>query len=268
MRPGWNDVQGNQSLSASAVERETMTKSGNPPLSKAQIEELKQFDTPTVANALELLGPWDRVSRIMSPRIRALFPEMKPLVGYAGTFLFSTRHPAQGKLYADWSDYWHYVLTLPEPRVSVGQDIDPQPSAGSLWGEVQANIHLALGCVGVVLEGAVRDLDPMRALGYPCFAREVVVGHAYAHLIDFGHAVEVGDVVVHPGDLIYADQHGVMIVPYEAAPRLAETCRRILNSEKRLIAVCKDRENFSVERLTKAFEQFAQEYPVEGPPTV
>jgi 4-hydroxy-4-methyl-2-oxoglutarate aldolase len=238
------------------------------PLSPAQIEELTEFDTPTMANALELIRPWDRRSGIMSPRIRAMFPEMKTLVGYASTFLFTTRSLAHGKLYADWQDYWRYVVTVPEPRVSVGQDIDPAPAGGSLWGEVQANIHMALGCKGVILEGAVRDLAPVRALGYPVFAREVAVGHCHAHFIDFGHPVEVGDVVVNPGDLVCADGHGVIIIPYDAAPRLAEMCRKIIDVEKPLIAVCKDRRNFSIERLVEAYDQFMKEYPVEGPPTL
>ncbi len=238
-----------------------------PLLSKAQIEALRKFDTPTVANALELLDPSrDPRSGIMASHIRAIFPEMRLLVGYATTFLFSTRYPARGKLYADWPDYWRYVLTAAEPRVSVGQDIDPAPASGALWGEVQANIHLALGCVGVVLEGAVRDLSPMRALDYPCFAREVVVGHGYGHLIDFGHPVEVGGVVVQPGDLILADLHGVIVVPPEPIARLAQACQRIFESERRLIRVCQDRSNFSLERLIQAFEQFAGEYPVEGSP--
>src|SRR5262245_8233342 len=82
-------------------------------LSSSQITDLQQFTTPTIANALELLGSWDRFSGIMSPRIRALFPEMKPIAGYACTSLFSARHPAQGKLYADWPDYWNYVTSVP-----------------------------------------------------------------------------------------------------------------------------------------------------------
>jgi regulator of RNase E activity RraA len=243
-----------------------MVKSEFSLLSQEQLEALKKFDTPTVTNALELLEPGrDPKAGIMASRIRALFPEMKPLIGYAATFLYSTRHPAQGKLYADWPDYWRYVLTIPEPRVSVGQDIDPEPASGALWGEVQANIHLALGCAGVVVDGAIRDLNPMRALDYPCFAREVVVGHGYGHLIDFGLTVEVGGVVVRPGDLIYADLHGVIVVPHQTAPRLAQTCQQILDSERRLIAVCQDRDNFSLERLDRAFEQFATEYPVARP---
>jgi 4-hydroxy-4-methyl-2-oxoglutarate aldolase len=237
----------------------------NPVLTPAQIEELRQFTAPTIANALELFGAWDRISGIMAPRIRALFPEMKPIVGYACTSLLSARHPAQGKLYADWPDYWRYVASVPEPRISVGQDIDSAPSAGSIWGEVQANIHLSLGCVGAVVEGAMRDLDEMQALQFPCFARDVVISHGYSHFVDFGNSVEVGGVVVRSGDLIHADRHGVIVIPHQAAPHLAALCRKIVDAESRLLATVKDRKNFSIDRLTQAFGRFMEEYPVERP---
>jgi 4-hydroxy-4-methyl-2-oxoglutarate aldolase len=237
----------------------------NPVLTLGQIEELRQFTAPTIANALELLGSWDRFSGLMAPRIRALFPEMKPIVGYACTSLLSARHPAQGKMYADWPDYWRYVTSVPEPRISVGQDIDPAPSVGSIWGEVQANIHQALGCVGAVVEGAMRDLDEMQALRFPCFARDVVISHGYAHFVDFGNSVEVGGVVVRSGDLIHADRHGVMLIPHDAAPHLAVLCRKIVDAESRLLTVVKDRRSFSVDRLTQAFNRFMEEYPVERP---
>jgi 4-hydroxy-4-methyl-2-oxoglutarate aldolase len=240
------------------------------PLLPAQIEELRAYDTPTVANALELLiGPErDRRSGIMAPRIHAMFPQLPPLVGYACTFLFSTRYPPQGKLYADREDYWRYILTMPEPRLAIGQDIDPSPAAGAIWGEVQTSIHLALGCQGVILEGAVRDLEPLEALGFPCFAREVVVGHAYSHLVDFGNPVEVGEVLVQPGDMIHEDRHGVIVIPDYAAPRVAEMCRRIVEAERPLITVCKDRENFTLDRLIEAYGRFKREYPDVEPPTL
>jgi len=236
-----------------------------PVLTPSEIEELKQFTTPTIANALELFGSWDRCSGIMAVRIKPLFPNMKPIVGYACTSLLAARQRAQGKLYADWPDYWRYVLTIPEPRISVGQDIDPAPSVGSIWGEVQANIHLALGCVGAVVEGAMRDLDEMQALGFPCFARDVTISHGFAHFVDFGNPVDVGGVIVQSGDLIHADRHGVMVIPREAAPHLSKLCHKIVQAESRLLAVVKDRQNFSVEVLTRAFAQFMEEYPVERP---
>jgi 4-hydroxy-4-methyl-2-oxoglutarate aldolase len=234
------------------------------PLTAAQIEELKQFDAPTVSNALEMLGfrSKDRNDGIMASRIRAMFPKLPPLVGYAATLLFETRQPARGKLHIERADYWRYILTVPGPRVSVGQDIDPAPAAGSLWGEVQGNVHRALGCVGVVLEGAVRDLPPLEPMNYPAFAREVVVGHSWAHIIDYGLPVEVGGVTVRSGDLIFGDQHGVLVIPHAAAPLVADACRKIVELEKPLIAVCQDTENFTLERLIAAYQEFSQGYPV------
>lgn len=235
----------------------------NQPLTAEQIEELKQFDAPTVSNALEMLGfrDQDRNAGIMASRIQTMFPNMPPLIGYAATLLFETRQPARGKLHIQREEYWRYILTVPAPRVSVGQDIDPAPAAGSLWGEVQGNVHRALGCAGVVLEGAVRDLPPLEALNYPVFAREVVVGHSWAHIIDFGLPVEVGGVTVRSGDLIFGDLHGVLVIPHEAAPRLAGACRKIVELERPLIAVCQDQENFTLERLTAAYKEFSKGYP-------
>ena len=236
------------------------------PLSPEQLDELCQFDSPTVANALELLNPaWDRTAGLMAPHVRAIFPELRPVAGYACTVLYETRVPAHGRLYSDWQDYWRYVLSVPGPRMAVCQNISSRPGEGSLWGEVQANIHRALGCVGAVVEGSVRDLDGMRTVGFACFAREVVVGHGYAHLVEFGHTVEVGGVLVKSGDLIYADKHGVIIVPHEFAPRLAGMCRKIVEIEQPLIATCKDREHFTLDRLIAAFERFSREYPVDKP---
>lgn len=236
-------------------------------LTTDQLDELKAFDTPTVSNALELLGfrEQNRNDGIMHPRIRSMFPQMPPMVGYAATLLFETRQPPRGKFQVAREDYWRYVLAAPKPTVTVGQDIDPAPAAGSLWGEVQGNIHRALGCVGVVLEGAVRDLDPLEALRYPAFAREVVVGHSWAHIIDFGLPVTVGDVLVHPGDLIHADRHGVLVIPHEAAPQVAAACRTIVEVERPLIAVCQDQANFSIEWLISAYSEFNKTYPSARP---
>ena len=239
------------------------------PLTAEQIDQLCQFDSPTVANALELLNPgWDRVSGLMAPHIRAVFPDMQPIAGYACTVLYETRFPAREGWYADWPDYWRYVLSVPAPRIAVCQNTSPRPGEGSLWGEVQANIHRALGCAGAVVEGSVRDLDGMRGVGFPCFAREVVVGHGYAHLVEFGQPVEAGGVLVHSGDLMYADKHGALVLPGEYAPRLAGMCRRVIEAERPLIAACQDRDGFSIEKLAAAFDRFSREYPVDKPAAI
>jgi regulator of RNase E activity RraA len=97
------------------------------------------------------------------------------------------------------------------------QDLDLPAGVGAFFGEVQSTIHQRLGCVGVVTNGHVRDLDEVHALGFHYFASGVCVSHAYVHLIDFGTHVKVGGLIVHSGDLLHADKHGVLMVPKEVA---------------------------------------------------
>src|SRR5262249_61342221 len=80
----------------------------------------------------------------------------------------SPRPPGGGKP-ASRKPYWDYVLTVPPPRLVVVQELD-QPPGGALWGEVNASIHLALGCVGVLTDGTVRDLEEVGRLGFQFWA--------------------------------------------------------------------------------------------------
>ena len=119
---------------------------------------------------------------------------------------------------------------------------------------MQANIHKALGCVGVVTDGSVRDLDEVRALGFQFCAAHVSVSHANVHLVDFGLPVEVGGVWIEPGDLLQGDQHGVLTIPHEIADRIPEAAARVDAEERSIIEVCQS-PDFSVERLKAVYRQ-------------
>ena len=84
-----------------------------------------------------------------------------------------------------------YILSVPEPRVVVVQDVATKPGKGSLLGAVHVNILRALGCAGAVTNGAVRDLPSAEALQFPLFASHISVSHSYIHIIEFGTPVEV-----------------------------------------------------------------------------
>jgi regulator of RNase E activity RraA len=146
------------------------------------------------------------------------------------------------------------VQTIPAPRVVVVHDIDEPRGQGAQWGEVQANIHKALGCVGVVTDGSVRDLDEVRALGFQFAAAHVSVSHAYVHMVDFGLPVKVGGLWVKPGDLIHADQHGVVTIPPAIAERVAEAVAKVEADERKIIGVCQARD-FTPERLKELYKQ-------------
>jgi len=174
------------------------------------LEALKRFDSPTLSNAIETFAirPWDE--GYMSMDIRCLFPELGPLVGYAATATIRARgRPAHG----DQTALYQHVREVSGPRVVVVQDLDEPPGCGSLWGEVNATIFGALGCAGCVTDGCVRDVKEARSMGFHFFARGPGVSHAYVRVESAGRPVTVGGLRVSPGDLIHADQHGVLLIP-------------------------------------------------------
>ena len=218
------------------------------PLSREELEALRRINTPTISNAIETFNLRRRNEGFMSPEVRCLFPDLGVMVGYAVTArIMAERPPADGQQ-ASRFDYWDYILTMPAPRIAVIEDLDHPPAIGSFWGEVNGNIHRALGCVGTITNGGVRDLDEVHALGFHFFAAEVIVSHAYIHLVDFGGPVKVGRLVVDPGDLIHADKHGAIIIPHEIAREVAAAAAMVDASERQVIDHCKSPE-FSVERL-------------------
>ena len=98
--------------------------------------------------------------------------------------------PPDAAFYADRTDWWNYILSLPAPRVIVMEVMDVNDGAGSVIGEVHAHIWAALGCAGVVSNGAARDLPALAAMNFPVFAPNVAVSHAYTHVVSVGEPVK------------------------------------------------------------------------------
>ena len=131
---------------------------------------------------------------------------------------------------------------------NVGQDLDYPNVIGSFWGEVQSNIHTRLGCVGTVTDGGVRDLDEMRAKGFNAFATEVLVSHAYVHIVDANVPVTVGGLTVTPGDIIMGDKHGVIGIPKEIAAEIPAAAKAVEARERTIIDLCNS-PDFTPDRL-------------------
>jgi 4-hydroxy-4-methyl-2-oxoglutarate aldolase len=218
------------------------------------IETLRKISSPSVANAIETFKVRPRNQGQMSSEIRALFPDLGPLVGYAVPALIRAEPEPQTNHRASTFGWWDYVLSIPAPRVIVVHDLDEPRGQGAQWGEVQANIHRALGCVGVVTDGSVRDLDEVRALGFQFAAANVSVSHAYVHMVDFGLPIKVGGLWVKPGDLIHADHHGVVTIPQDVAARIPEAVAAVEADERKIIKVCQA-SDFSVDKLKALYGQ-------------
>jgi regulator of RNase E activity RraA len=224
-------------------------------LSTAQIEELKRFNTPTVANAIELFDVRPRHVGFLPHTIRCLLPELGVMVGYAVTS--QTRAEPSDEPAPDLTaEYLRYVAGQPGPKVAVGQDLDRPAGLGAQFGEVNATIHQRLGCVGHITDGCPRDLDEVAALGFHLYGQNPCVSHAYIRLVDFGKPISVAGVPVHPGDLVHADKHGVCLVPEEVASRLADACRKVEALERPLLALCRDETfKFSLDRYLEVRQE-------------
>lgn len=231
----------------------------NPPLTWAQLEALKRYDAPTVANAIETFNVRPRNAGFMRPEIRCVFPELGVMVGYAVTAkIRAAQPPASGEETVSNFDWWDFILKTPPPRVVVIQDPDDPPAVGSYWGEVMANVHKALGCAGAVTNGGVRDLNEVGPLGFHFFAPHVIVSHAYVRMVEFGGPVAVGGMTIQTGDLIHADKHGVQVVPLQVAGQVPAAADKIFVREHRIIDYCKSPE-FTPEGLKEVMRELRKE---------
>ncbi len=211
------------------------------PLTTAEWEALRRLPTPAVANAIELFDVRPRTAGFMNHKMHAIFPTLPPILGYAATARVVAAHEAGARGPASRADYWRYLeASAPRPLIAVVEDLDDPPTIGAFFGEVNSNIHRALGCVGAITNGGIRDLDEVEALAFPIWAGSVIVSHAYVHLVDFGVPVRVGGLVVRPGDLLLADRHGVIQVPHELAREIPAAVRKIEAREKAIIRYCQE----------------------------
>ena len=221
-------------------------------ISKETLAALKAISTPTLSNAIELFHVRPRNQGFMSPEIRCLFPDLGVMTGYAVTARFTAEQPAARP--GSRFEFWKHILEVPEPRVLVLQDLDKPVGFGAFVGEVMATIQQRLGCIGVVTDGHVRDLDEVHALGVHFFAAGPCVSHAYVDLIDFGTPVKVGGLVVRTGDLLHGDKHGVLSIPPEVASELPAAVAKVMEREQRILAHCRSTD-FDIEELKRLFER-------------
>ncbi len=198
---------------------------------EADLKLLRQFDTPTICNVIELFDLRPRTAGYMDKRIQACYPALPPMVGYASTATFrSSAAPASGNVYSGIAEQVASFADLPGPAVVVFQDID-NPVAAATFGEVMCTTYKAFGAAGLITSGAARDLEQVAALKFPCFADGVICAHGYCHIPQINIPVHVGNVLVHPGDLIHGDCNGVTTVPNHLASAIAQACPELAAAE-------------------------------------
>jgi len=217
-------------------------------LTEEDLDALRRFDTCMVANAIESFRVRLFNTGFADASIRCMFPDAPPMVGYAVTARLRSGEPPIVGRFRDHAELWNSILDLPAPRILVLEDIDDPPGRGAFVGDMQAAILKALGCIGYLTNGAVRELPSVRTMGVQLFAGNIAVSHAYAHIFEIGAKVNVGGLEVRPGDLLHGDRHGILTVPLEVAARIPAAAERLQQAEQQVINFCRS-PDFSVEKL-------------------
>ena len=207
----------------------------------AQFEFLRSIDTPTVCNLLEIVAPERRGFGYTVRHLHCPFPDLPPMVGFAKTVTMRAqdRVPLGEAGYMNKRlDYLDYVAAQPQPGIAVIQDLDDIVGFGAFWGEVQTNIHKALGCLGTITNGSIRDI-PAIPPGFQMLAGSIGPSHAFVHVVEFGIDVSVHGMDVKSGELIHADRHGAVVVPLEAIDAMPAALEKLMAQEARIISAAR-----------------------------
>lgn len=228
-----------------------------PSLTVDELDALRQLDTCMVANAVETFNVRLRNTGFTTG-IQCMFPEARPMVGYAFTArLRSGEPPIASHAFHDRSDLWNRIREAHSPTVLVLEDMDDPPGRGAFVGDMHAAILKALGCVGYLTNGAVRELPSVRPTGFHLFAGSVAVSHAYAHIFDVGATITVGGTEVRTGDLLHGDRHGVLTIPSQIATAVSGVAAVLQKDEQVVIDFCRSGD-FSVARLGELMKKMGQ----------
>jgi regulator of RNase E activity RraA len=223
-------------------------------VSEATLEALRALDTPTVCNALELVAPERRALGFTVDPLVCARSDLPPIVGFARTATIRAAQPggaAGAEMRKKRLGYYEYVAKGPAPSIVVIQDLDgPRRGFGAFWGEVNTAIHKGLGCLGCVTDGSIRDLDQV-APGFQLLADRVGPSHAHVHLVDFGGQVVVAGMQVRDGDLIHADRHGAVTIPFAVADKVAGAAALLQKREAVILGAAR-KPGFNIDILARA----------------
>lgn len=195
-------------------------------LTTADLLGLKRWNTPTVYNGWEKVTGLERTEgRFNRKALTDFMPQMGIMTGWAVTVTVEPSNPEHQQRNPNAQrEYMEYLASVPGPKIVVVQDVD-NIHIGSFWGEINANMHKTMGCVGTITDGCIRDVDEMTNAGLKALAKSLCVGHAYSTPVSWGCEVEAFGCTIRPGDLIHADKHGFMVIDEDDCDHLLDAVR-------------------------------------------
>jgi regulator of RNase E activity RraA len=222
-----------------------------------QLEALRREDCTAVYNVMKFAGLADP-DAYSGPELRCLFPDLPlPIVGFAMTSEWTAGESDAAN--ADYLAWLEHMESTPGPKIAVMVDVGSRPGRGGIVGDGMIAEYSAFGCVGAVIGGSVMDIRPMQALGVPVWATGVVPAYDQLRMAAFGRPVEVGPLKIADGDVVMADEGGVIRIPHSAVPKVLEGMAAFRELERSVAAVSR-RPNLTVAELRAWYAQNEPEF--------
>jgi 4-hydroxy-4-methyl-2-oxoglutarate aldolase len=165
---------------------------------RASAEELKLISGMQTALLHEAMGKCGNLASDIKP--------VYPGAGFAGTALTVKSFPGDNLML-------HQAIAIARPGDVLVVSVDGFTEAGH-WGEIAAEAAMQKGIVGLVIDGGIRDVEPISRLGFPVFARGICIkGTTKKHAGLLNNPLVIGGQLVNPGDIVVGDTDGVVVVP-------------------------------------------------------
>ncbi|AHD08466.1 RraA family protein [Phaeobacter gallaeciensis] len=221
------------------------------------LDLLRQVDTPTVCNAIEVAEGKRGFNAFTRGTMLASAPEAGAMVGYARTAKISALAPPTEPpevIKARRMDYYRHMASGPRPAVTVVEDVDYPNCIGAYWGEINTTVHKGFGVSGALTNGVMRDLGDLPE-GFPVVAGSIGPSHGFVHVKEIGTPVTVFGLKIKDGDLVHADRHGAVVIPSAVLPQLEAAIRKLLETEKLVLDPAR-KEGFDFDAFEKAWSAF------------
>jgi 4-hydroxy-4-methyl-2-oxoglutarate aldolase len=214
-------------------------------LTETHLEFLRDVDSPTIANAVEVFEVRDRTVGFIGGSVKSLFTDLGVMIGQALTV--TVGNPTDRKASRDgyWK-MWEALSLIPKPAVIVMQDVSGAPTRCAYAGEVMATMANKLGAVGMVTDGGYRDVNEVHALGLHYFAAYHVVSHGNFEIVDVGVPVTLDGETIATGDVLHGDINGIVVIPAGVLDGLQAAVEKIQSNERRFMEFIKS-DRFNLE---------------------
>lgn len=181
-------------------------------VSQDVIQRLNRWYSGDIHDCLDKLGIWGAIEGLQ------FYGKLPPSGRFCGPAITVQFIPNRAKI---TSRRYHKAIDDSAGCVLV---IDTANAVGSCTGELMCTGAKVHGALGTIVNGTIRDLQEIQQIEYPVFAKGVLPVTAVGRMEDIATQVdiEIGGIRIQPGDIIFADLDGIVVVPQEAAPVVAE----------------------------------------------